>query len=142
MTFIPSYFFPPGFPYPLNIGNLGPLTINPSNGGVMFSVSATRDWCRCNCDIGGIGHDDRMSPLPNLSLSSYLILFFFLLAVMQEKKGDAGMSNWQKGTIAICIVGGVIIIVAIIFIAKLRRSKPYVALSPLLSPLLSPSPSL
>jgi len=104
IDFIPGYTFPAGFPYPLNIGNLGTLTISPSNGGSYFNIAATKAWCRCNCDIGGVGKDD--------SLKS------------DKNNGSKGMSGWIKGTIAIAVIGTFIIIVAIFAIIKMRRSKP------------------
>jgi len=101
VTLLPAYFSPDNFPYPLNIGNLGPLIISKSSGQTTFTINAQRAWCRCNCENGGVGHDD----------------------LLQQKK-SSGLSNFEKGTIAICVVGGVIFIVAIIFIVKIRRSKP------------------
>jgi hypothetical protein len=102
VTLNPPYFYPEGFPYPLNIGNLGPLQIQQDTQQMTFTISATRSWCRCNCDLGGIGKDD----------------------VLQERNKDSGLSGFEKGTIAICVIGGILLIVAIIFIVKIRRSKP------------------
>jgi len=102
--FVPPYSYPYGFPYPLNIGNLGTLTISQSSDRSYFSIAATKQWCRCNCDIGGVGHDD--------SLKS------------DNGNSGKGMSGWIKGTIAIAVIGTFIIIVAIFAIVKMRRSRP------------------
>lgn len=103
-TFVPSYFFPNDFPYPLNIGNLGTFTISQSSDRKSFSIASSKLWCRCNCDIGGVGNDD--------SLKS------------GAANRESSMSGFRKGTIAIAVVGTFLIIVAIIVIIKLRRSKP------------------
>jgi len=101
VSLIPPYFYPDGFPYPLNIGNLAPFTIDQSTSQTTFTITASRGWCRCNCDLGGIGHDNIV---PNPSKKS-------------------GLSNYEKGTIAVGVVGGVVLIAAIFFIIRSRRTK-------------------
>jgi len=103
-TFVlaPTYFYPVGFPYPLNFGNLGPtFTITQDPTSTYFSIQASLDWCRCNCAFGGIGHDDIL-----------------------DKPASNSMSGWMKGTIAICVIGGLVIIAAVFFIIRTRRHKP------------------
>jgi len=101
VTLIPGYFFPANFPYPLNIGNLGPMTIGVGSGQTTFTITASYSWCRCNCDLGGVGNDGSITP-----------------------NSGGGMSGFEKGTIAVCIIGGLILIVAIFFIIRIQRSKP------------------
>jgi len=105
ITFVPGYSYPAGFPYPLNLGNLGALTISPSSDHTYFNVVANKLWCRCNCDIGGVGQDDSIKN-------------------DKGRNSGKGMSSWIKGTIAIAVIGTCVIIAAIFAIVKLRRSKP------------------
>jgi len=103
-AFSPTYYFPTDFPYPLNLGNLGTITISQTKDLTSFTVSATKVWCRCNCDLGGVGHDDSLKA--------------------QKPGSSSSLSGYMKGTIAICVIGGLVLIIAIIVIIKMKRSRP------------------
>eukprot|EP00026_Physarum_polycephalum_P007000 Phypoly_transcript_07053.p2 GENE.Phypoly_transcript_07053~~Phypoly_transcript_07053.p2 ORF type:complete len:157 (+),score=26.50 Phypoly_transcript_07053:1116-1586(+) len=102
VTLVPQYTYPENFPYPLNIGNLGILKISQSSTQTLFTIAATRSWCRCNCQNGGVGSDNLLS----------------------QGNKHHGLSSWKKGTIAASVVGSVALIIVILLIIKFRKAKP------------------
>jgi hypothetical protein len=104
-NFIPQYFYPTGFPYPLNFGNLNPFVVTQSADGSYFSVQASTTWCRCNCGSGGVGNEQGT-----------------------PQSGSSGISDYKKAAIVVGVVGGAFIVVAVIFLVIMAKgsSKPVV----------------
>jgi len=97
----PKYAFPANFPYPLILGNLNPFQVTPS--GNYFSVTASNYWCTCNCPSDGDSGNNGDQIVNDGGISGLQL------------------SQWRIGTIVVAGVGGVIVIVSLVFIYKLWR---------------------
>jgi len=103
---LPKYAYPTSSFYPLIFGNLNPFHVNPSKTGDFFTITASKYWCSCNCPSSG-----------NSGSTGD--------AIADGGGSDNGvhLSQWKIGTIVVVVVGGIIVIVSLVFIFKMYRPR-------------------